>query len=129
MHKLAIAAALSLLSLFAVEKSAHAAGGTGYACSVQYFPLTGTYGNYGYVSVTLYSGPSCSGSNLGVNFFCSSGASATYSCSQYVYSEATLMALFNSLRSAAATNQKMFIGNNPYYPGQAYPPEFYAAGY
>jgi hypothetical protein len=132
MRTLTLTLAAVLVTLIALPSRAHAAGGTGYVCNVAMFPSSSSFGNSGYVSYELYSGPSCSGSYLGINLVCSVGATTGYSsqCSSYLFSEAGLIAEFGALRAAASTNQKVFVGVNPFQsPNAANPPNFYAGGY
>ena len=125
MRKMLVGLALGLLSLIAVEKQVHAAGGVGYVCNVLLNTGASANGNYGSVVVGLYSGPSCSGTYLGYNTFCTAGASAS-TCTPWPYTEAGVIALFNNLRAAASTNEKITITTYNSNPANV---EFWATGY
>lgn len=117
MKKLIIGTALALLSLIAVENRAHAAGGNGYVCSVRQDPFPSVLGQYGNIYVTLYSGPSCTGTYVSSNTFCSTGSNAPTQCSGYNLDQPSLISFMDNMRSAAATNERLVIltvNNLPY---------------
>src|SRR5438067_1734794 len=103
MNKL-LGLACGILLLLGVSR-AHAGGDYGYVCYTNAAPppANSHLGNYGGVTISFYSGPSCTGTFLHYGFFCSIGA--TYSsCSSILYPEATLNALYGNLQRAASVN-------------------------
>jgi hypothetical protein len=60
--------------------SAKVAAASNYICNAFYYPGTGVLGNFGSVHITVYTGPSCSGSFVGGYYFCSAGATTTTFC-------------------------------------------------
>jgi hypothetical protein len=128
MPKLVIAVSVAMLSMLAFTGRAHAnAGGTGYICSVQFNPEAIAYGNFGFITFTLFSKPSCSGDYIGLNTYCSIGA-VDQACSSIVYDEAQLISLYDNLRGAAANNQRLMIFINQSRPNAANPPFISATG-
>src|SRR5688572_9640314 len=45
----------------------------GYVSTVNAYPESSSYGNYGYVYITTYSGPDCTGTAGASGIFCSTG--------------------------------------------------------
>jgi hypothetical protein len=101
------------------SSSAWASSVSGYACMVEYQPpFNTTMGSYGNVSVTVYSGTSCTGSYLGEFWFCTTNATDYNYCAipancggttSYLYSEAAINTLFGNLRGAVNANQRLNV--------------------
>jgi hypothetical protein len=72
-----------------------------HVCSVSYVPGQGQLGNNGYVSVTLYSGAYCSGTNYGTQYLCTSGATYGQCAAGVTFSEPALLQALQSLQNAA----------------------------
>lgn len=73
-----------------------------YICYTRLTPSTASKGDFGYVRVTRYTGPDCSGSFVATDYLCSDGAtSSTCANANYHYSETGLHAVFEATRSAA----------------------------
>ena len=76
-----IIAAFVLVSALALGS---ARADAGYPCTVRYDPRPSTDGNLGYLTVTLYSGPGCTGTFQGVGGFCSEGATDAFCTATYL---------------------------------------------
>jgi hypothetical protein len=63
--------ALTTTSLLAATASAD------YFCNASYRPYSSTYGNAGFITATVYSGPDCTGSLVGTRIICTTGATST----------------------------------------------------
>src|SRR5262245_15183236 len=93
--------------------SAVPANPQGYACSVQYSP---NIQSVGYVTVSLYSGPKCTGTVFGTYFIYSVGTTVPNTWANYYYREPALLAVFQELRHASQAGLALFLGtyqNNP----------------
>jgi hypothetical protein len=112
---LATAGAFSASLLSAGEASAD------YLCSVTYYPGAGTsVGNEGNVRITVYTGPSCTGSFVDTYYLCTGGATANVcsSVSIYRYERSGLLAMFSALQRAASLDQRVTVGTtNACYAG------------
>lgn len=81
-----------------------------YVCKVTYIPTSGTVGRNGYIFLFRYSAPECGGVFVGSNVFCTN--SATYgpcATESYHYSERGILALKQSLLSAAENNTRITV--------------------
>jgi hypothetical protein len=108
MKTLALAVGLFALS---VAAPARASGTTynGFVCDVEYVPNGGVAGQHGTISIQLYSGPSCTGTQLGAFSFCTTGATWVWCDPNHLYSEAAIMQLWQSLMSALQNNFKTSV--------------------
>jgi hypothetical protein len=115
------------LLLVGASGVAHAGSGYGYVCSLYESPSASIYGNFGGVSVNVYSGPSCTGSYVGGGVFCTTGATSQCSYSSYYRDEPQQMSFIQRVESAMTTNQKVYL----YVDGSGNPYNllFYAQGY
>ncbi len=96
--------------LLAREASASVSG---YICQVAYDPNTsGSTGNYGYVYVTVYSSPGCTGTYQGGGYFCSSGATSASCALTNLYSEIALQHLVDRLQDALARGLRTIISTD-----------------
>jgi hypothetical protein len=128
---------MAALLLLGVSRSAHAGSGYGYVCDVifqnsptsfiQYYNNGGNGGRDGYLFVTFYTGPSCSGNWLTGAFVCSGGATNNGCSQQYILTDSQLQSLNGNLQRAAAGNQKVYVGLDSSYALDEV--AFYAAGY
>ena len=118
MKKTIVQLALGALLLIGASRLAHA--NYGYVCYTSYYlaPISAGMGNYGAVSVGIYSGPSCTGTYNGGGYICSTGATSSSCDLTQLRDEAQAISLADSLQRAAAANQKIFLAlsqsNNPY---------------
>lgn len=81
-----------------------------YPCQVTYHPNSSIWGSYGYILLSWYSGPNCSGTQEGGSYICSSGATYAYcASSSYHYPNTVILTLWENLQRAAADNQKIQI--------------------
>ena len=97
-----------LLILFAIllGSSVSAAHATEYVCQLTLAPpvVDPTLGTYGYVAIYTSSAPNCGGATT-ERFICSKGATS-HSCGVNAqYSEAALIGVYESLRSAELAQQ------------------------
>jgi hypothetical protein len=86
---------------------AHASG-FGYVCAVALSSPPSTLGTYGSFFVYYYTGPRCTGSFLEAPTYCSVGATDSATCDSILYDEAQLLALYQNLVHAAASQQKVY---------------------
>jgi hypothetical protein len=128
---------IAALLALGIAKTAHAGSGYGYACDVifqnsptsfiQYYNNGGTGGRDGYLYVSFYTGPSCSGNWLTGAFVCSGGATNSGCSQQYILSDSQLQSLYGNIQRAAAANQKVYVGLDS--TAALYEISFWAAGY
>jgi hypothetical protein len=108
----------------------HAAADTpyGYVCTSYFGPQTDYgYGKSGYISFTLYSGPSCTGSYLGYFYAFSKGqTNTTLLTDARLYSEAALLQLDRDLTQALTFNKKLDVFNFPTATWLLYQVRFWA---
>jgi hypothetical protein len=128
---------VAALLLFGISRSAHAGSGYGYACDVifqnsptsfiQYYNNQGTGGRDGYLYVSFYTGPSCTGNWLTGAFICSGGATNTGCSQQFLLTDSQLQSMYGNLQRAAGANQKVYVALD----GNAalYELALYAGGY
>lgn len=103
---------------------AEAATGVAFPCRVEMFPAGYSknfgFGNYGMVKIEFWTQPECGGTSCGVGYFYSAGATRfpSATAASYGHSEASLMAQFQALVTAASTAQRVqFITESAmYYP-------------
>lgn len=91
----------ALLCLGLAESVARA-DASGYVCDVTQYKYQGSpvnAGNYGYIDVSIYSGPHCTGSVVGTHYYCSVGATWTACAADTtkLLSETELLALRRDL--------------------------------
>jgi hypothetical protein len=98
---------IALVGLSAKEAEALTNGGKGYVCSVKYSPALSSVGKYGYVYVTLYSSPGCGGTYLGYGSIYTTDAYNSAADPLYLYSQAQIIALAQTLQRAAAADQRV----------------------
>ena len=119
---------VALLVVGAAPK-AHAGSGYGYVCYVQFYtPSPGSWGGtYGYLFLTLYSGPSCTGNFVGGGQICSTNAISGHCDGSFLHDEHQLMTLFGMLQHAAVSSEKLYLAldSKSFDP---YELIFYAAG-
>lgn len=98
---------LSVLSLCAALGYAENASATStchdswYVCRVSLKPPTSTLGSYGYVYLNFSANADCSGAVQAEGNICSTGATYAGCSSSYLFNEASLLAQFQALASAA----------------------------
>jgi hypothetical protein len=96
--------AATILALCLLGASAQEAQATdGYVCWLSYRAKHGwiDFGNYGYVTVTLYSQPACAGSYVSYGYLSSTGGDTTSTyVSDYQYGPTALAAVYESLQEA-----------------------------
>jgi hypothetical protein len=83
-----------------------------YVCNAAFVPYTGgAKGSEGYVYATMYSGPNCTGSLVGVRDFCSHGATSTSCLSNaaYRFSRADLRDLLATLQAASIHDENLGV--------------------
>jgi len=120
---------VAIVALLTIAGNANAAPGTkyGYVCRVIYEPISNAYtsGLYGKIGYTLYSEANCTGSYLGQGYLYSEGmTNQTYlSHSSYLYSEASLLALYQRMVQAADVGQRVRVVGSTNY--QTYWVSFY----
>jgi hypothetical protein len=101
---LMVAGALALPSIASAD----------YVCSASRLGgvnVASTYGKFGSLSFTTYTGPACTGSYVGSYYFCSEGGTFT-GCSSSVYAnltDASLAALSSDLITAAREGQRVTV--------------------
>jgi hypothetical protein len=96
------------ISLFASAASAD------YVCQTTYMPGSQAGGYYGFFTVSLYTGPDCSGSYVGYYYFCSSGATSSQCPQSYLpASDAQMSMLVTKVIDATQWNLpvKVPLGN------------------
>jgi hypothetical protein len=101
--KLAVAAGAFIGMVFSIAEAK-----AEYVCTVRYYPSTTTgYGNEGYILLTTYSAPNCSGTFDATSYVCSPGATSTscVSSTAYRYDRQSILAVYQSLQRAAAADQ------------------------
>ena len=82
---------------------------TGYLCEVTRNPQGGG-GDFGYIHLTVYSGASCTGTFVGVAYFCTTGYTSNTSCSTAsLFSDAGISALAGSLLQAQLWGRRVVI--------------------
>jgi hypothetical protein len=76
-----------------------------------HYPGSGSVGNDGYVYVSMYSQPNCTGSFVHSGFLCSAGATHTGCAGStgFRYNVPGLMAHLRSMQSAAAADQRIEV--------------------
>jgi hypothetical protein len=128
---------MAALLLLGISRNAHAGSGYGYVCDVifqssptsfiQYYNNGGNGGQNGYLYVSFYTGPSCSGNWLTGAFICTSGATNNGCSQQFLLTDGQLQSMHGNIQRAAASNQKVYVGLD----GAAALSEvaFYSAGY
>jgi hypothetical protein len=109
--------ALSIFALSSGWAATAEANATGYVCQSAWTPnpgalasyLTGM-GAYGVVYAYVYSGAKCSGSQVGMAYFCTVGASNTSWCAlNELMTEQQASSLASSLQQAGAQGQKVTL--------------------
>ena len=96
---------LALAALVWGAVPAHATKYDGYVCGTSYTPITtGGTGQNGYVFLSVWSGPGCTGTFLHSVTYCSIGATASVCAPGYLRSEAQLVGLNGDLVHAIANN-------------------------
>ena len=96
---------LALAALVWGALPAHATKYDGYVCGTSYTPVTtGGTGQHGYVFLSVWSGPGCTGTAVHTVTFCSTGGTASVCAPSYLQSEAQLLALNGALVQAIAGN-------------------------
>ena len=100
-----VVSALTLTSLYAGSASAD------YACFVHFRPGASVLGNSGFIQLTLYDQPNCTGNFLYTKWYCSEGATDNKCASSSMYrltssSAATFAAM---LRDAIVDDQQLSI--------------------
>jgi hypothetical protein len=129
---------MAALLAIGISRTANAAGsGYGYVCDVifqnsptsfiQYYNNGGNGGTAGYLYVSFYTGPSCSGNWLTGAFVCSTGATNTGCSPQLALSDGQLQSMWGNIQRAAAGNQKVYVALDS--SSALYELAFYAAGY
>ena len=81
--------------------------GYAYICQSTLAPLTGSYGDHGYMLIHFNSAPQCMGSFLGIAYMFSDGATHSHSHSTWLLSEKQLLSFFESANHAADTGQRV----------------------
>jgi hypothetical protein len=108
MSKALLAVGITVAALMGAPRAAHA-DPFGYACSVFESWNTRTdHGNYGYVDLSLFSGPNCTGDNLGVAWFDTTG-SLNCPAATLIRSEARLNSISHKLTTAVADGLKVGV--------------------
>src|SRR5688572_6836109 len=102
---LAATAALWTVSSFAGMARAD------YVCSVSFNPSSSPWGTTGNVTARMYSGPYCTGTEVGNRIFCSPGATNSQcpNGSSALYERASLVAILEGLRAAAQAQQRVTV--------------------
>jgi hypothetical protein len=128
---------LAALLVVGISRSAHAGSGYGYVCDVifqnspnsfiQYYNNGGNGGRDGYLYLSFYTGPSCSGNWLTGAFVCSGGATNTACSQQFSLTDSQLQSLYGNIQRAGAANQKVYVGLDS--TAALYELAIYAAGY
>ena len=87
-----------------------ASAGYAYVCYSRLYSGTAnaSYGDYGYLLLAFKSEPNCGGSYIGNGLVFSECAILTSSHSNYLFSEAALMAYAEMTQRAAASGQRVF---------------------
>ena len=100
----------------AIGFASQASAAEGYACAVVYHPPTAqaTSGNFGRVTVEVWSGAYCSGSYVKQVTAYSTGAYTVDADPKYLYREQPLMVLYRNLVDSALRGTKLnyFTGAN-----------------
>lgn len=125
--KLTCAGLFGAVALIALPGRALASG-TGYICSASLTPTPSDHGSSGYLYVTFYSGPGCTGSYLDGLAFCSTGATSVYCDGSYLYADGQLSALLQGSQSAAANSQKLSWSSSAFKVGGPYISWWYYRG-
>lgn len=122
---IAFAGAIAVFAVAALPASAQAeyVYGSGYACRASYLPPNGNIlvyggpnqGQFGTVSVTIYSQPYCAGTFVrGVTAFSTGSNVANFTNAQVYYGEAELMALWQNLEHAANAGEPVSFSGQHY---------------
>jgi hypothetical protein len=83
-------------------------GHIGYVCSTTFLPFPGSYyGNYGAVSMTIYTGVNCSGSYITAAIIFSTGATGQGSAT--LVDQPTLLRLAQSYASRVGSSHQLFV--------------------
>jgi hypothetical protein len=104
--KLLSSAAAALFTLIAVPDDA--AAFTGYVCEAQFRHYSG-YGQHGYVYVSAYSQPGCTGNWVVGAVFCTTGGTGSLCSQDNLQTAPSIQALIQNLQRAAAARQKVNI--------------------
>lgn len=113
----ALVLTLSLLTLALGWSATAEANATGYVCQSAWAPNPGALasylsnmGAYGTVYAYVYSAPKCTGSQVGIAYFCTVGATNTSYCVlNQLMTEKQAAALALSLQNAGASSQKVTL--------------------
>ncbi|WP_375772210.1 hypothetical protein NR798_15415 [Archangium gephyra] len=112
-----VALPLAAFACLAVPVSASAADYYGYICETKLYPSTATvYGNHGYANVTMYSGPTCTGTYQGSFWVFTEGSTDSWANPYFLYREGSLHALYESMVRAALANKQIHLWTNPSWP-------------
>jgi hypothetical protein len=109
-------ASLALLATVGVAGSAHA-NATGYVCQSAWLPNPAAFASYlnnmgafGVVYTYVYSGPKCTGTQTGMAYFCTTGATnATWCALGQLMTERQAATLAGMLQAAGAASQKVTL--------------------
>jgi hypothetical protein len=101
--KIALSAlSLALASLFSGAASAD------YICSTNWKHYGGSSsGSGGFIQMSVYSGPGCTGSFVGTKYLCSTGATNVGCAASFLRTELQIMTEAPMLRAAADTDQRV----------------------
>jgi hypothetical protein len=119
-HSMLLSAAGAATLVFATAEAK-----ASYICHVTFDPHpvhfnsfsgdTYSYGNYGFLEVTLYTQPNCAGTYDGYVAYCTSGATPDTidTCDATHYPSSTqMLALFESMQRAAAAKQRVYLATS-----------------
>ncbi|MFP2932163.1 hypothetical protein ACLESO_44780 [Pyxidicoccus sp. 3LG] len=105
-RSVSVLSAVVLSSLFAGTAHAALTHVNGYVCSASYTRQPNlALGHQGFVGVSAFSGPGCTGTNLGTFYYLGQNASAT----GYQYSEAERLQLFERAQQAATQQTRVTL--------------------
>ncbi len=115
-----ITGSLLMAALLLAPSDAEAMGASwGYVCKTRLeVPTPGStlYGDHGFISVTLYSRPACTGSYRGLGYIFSKGATSSAANPRFLYDQPTLLYLAQGLRQAAIQRQQVYVLTFPHKP-------------
>ena len=86
-------------------------GTVGYFCHVRYNPVSGVYGDHGYLMTILWSQKNCGGSYVGHRYFCSTNATSNIcpSSASYHYDDHQILALFSSIQQYVISGNRVIV--------------------
>src|SRR5262245_21913625 len=103
---------LAAFAMISLSAGAASAATGNYVCSAAYVPGSSSVGSHGYVTVTVFSGPDCTGTFLGGFFLCSSNATSSVCSNQSTYlatSDSEIATMATKVIDAAQWNMPVTV--------------------